>query len=188
MMGKNRERVRFCFIAAPDAAKTNLGRTRGGKNQGVPQFIAVERITPRAAWRSTISESVTSRAAWRSTISESVTSHAAWRSTISESVTSRAAWRSTISESVTPRRGFQARYGFQARLLRGEISLRSDHCIPACPAGPAISASSPRPRCLQDYYALKSHCVPTIASRLALPNPQSRHLHRDLGVFKIITR
>ena len=39
----------------------------------------------------------------------------------------------------------------------------------------------------QDYYALKSHCVPTIASRLALPNPHSRHLHRDLGVFKIIT-
>ena len=40
----------------------------------------------------------------------------------------------------------------------------------------------------QDYYALKSHCIPTIASRLALPNPHSRHLHRDLGVFKIITQ
>ena len=40
----------------------------------------------------------------------------------------------------------------------------------------------------QDYYAVKSHCVPTIASRLALPNPQSRFLHRDLGVFKIITQ
>ena len=40
----------------------------------------------------------------------------------------------------------------------------------------------------QDYYALKSHCVPTIASRLALPNPLSRLLHRDLGVFKIITQ
>jgi len=51
MMGKNRERVRFCFIAAPDAAKTNLGRTRGGKNQGGPQFIASERITPRGGPR-----------------------------------------------------------------------------------------------------------------------------------------
>ena len=40
----------------------------------------------------------------------------------------------------------------------------------------------------QDYYAVKSHCVPTIASRLAQPDPQSRHLHRDLGIFKIITR
>ena len=27
----------------------------------------------------------------------------------------------------------------------------------------------------QDYYALKSHSIPTIASRLDLPNPQSRH-------------
>ena len=27
----------------------------------------------------------------------------------------------------------------------------------------------------RDYYALKSHCIPTIASRLDLPNPQSRH-------------
>ena len=35
-----------------------------------------------------------------------------------------------------------------------------------------------RPR---DYYALKSHCVPTIASRLDLPN-------RNLGIFKIITQ
>ena len=59
-----------------------------------------------------------------------------------ERITSRAAWRSTISESVTPRRGFQARYGFQARLLRGEISLRPDHCIPPYPAESAISASS----------------------------------------------
>ena len=125
MMGKNWERVRFCFIAAPDVAKTNLGRTRGGKKQGVPQFIAVERITPRAAWRATISETVTPRAARRA----------------------------TIFEPVTPRRGFQARYGFR-----------------------------------QDYYAVKSHYVPTIVSRLALPDPQSRLLHRDLGVFKIITQ
>ena len=40
----------------------------------------------------------------------------------------------------------------------------------------------------RDYYAVKSHYVPTIASRLTLPAPQSRHLHRDLGVFKIITQ
>ena len=46
---------------------------------------------------------------------------------------------------------------FQIRLLRSEISLGPDHCIPACPAGPAVSASSPRPRRLQDYYAVKSH-------------------------------
>ena len=46
---------------------------------------------------------------------------------------------------------------FQIRLLRDEISLRPDHCIPACPAEPAVSASSPRPRHLQDYYAVKSH-------------------------------
>ena len=111
-MGKNWERVRFCFIAAPDVAKTNLGRTRGGKKQGGPQFIAAERITSRAAWRSTISESVTPRAA----------------------------------------------------AFRQDMAFK------------------------QDYYALKSHCIPTIASRLALPDPQSRLLYRDLGVFKIITR
>ena len=74
-MGKNRERVRFCFIVVPDAAKTNPGRAA----------IHCDR-----------------------------TDHAARRD------------------------GFQARYGFQTRLLRAKISF----CVPACPAEPAISASS----------------------------------------------
>ena len=74
-MGKNWERVRFCFIVVPDAAKTNPGRAA----------IHCDR-----------------------------TDHAARRD------------------------GFQARYGFQTRLLRAKISF----CVPACPAEPAISASS----------------------------------------------
>ena len=84
--------------------------------------------------------------------------------------------------------GFFTATSASSRLLRSEISLHPDHCIPSCPAESAISASSPRPRRLQDYYAVKSHYVPTIASRLAQSNLQSRHLHRDLGVFKIITQ
>ena len=32
------------------------------------------------------------------------------------------------------RDGFKQEYGFQVRLLRGEISFRPDHCAPRCPA------------------------------------------------------
>ena len=38
----------------------------------------------------------------------------------------------------------------------------------------------------QDYYALKSHCIPTIASRLALPNRNLGIV--NLGIVKIITQ
>ena len=44
------------------------------------------------------------------------------------------------------------------------------------------------PALQRDYYAVKSHLVPTIAPQLALPDPQSRRLHRDFGIFKIITQ
>ena len=50
------------------------------------------------------------------------------------------------------------------------------HYIPAYPA-------NPQSRHLQYYYVVKSHYVLIIVSRLALPNPQSRHL---LDIFKII--
>ncbi len=103
-MGKNRERVRFCFtvfcfITAPDAAETDLRRIRGG-----PQFIASERITPRTA-----------------------------------------------------------------------TTFKHDTAFK------------------KDYYAVKSHYVPTIAPRLALPNPSRRASRRlsskiRLSREKIITR
>ena len=44
------------------------------------------------------------------------------------------------------RDGFQTRYGLRSRLLRGEISLRPDHCAPDCPANPSRRA----PRRLSD--------------------------------------
>ena len=147
----------------------------------MPQFIAAERITvepatPRAAWRATISKPVTPRAA-----------------------------------TDFKRYGFKQEYGFQERrLLRAKISLPPDHYIPPCPSKSALLASSRLLRgeislCFdlrgrtrhaarrdafkhdtafkRDYYAVKSHYVPIIASRLALTNPQSRHL---LDIFKII--
>ena len=42
VMGKNRERVRFCFIAVPEAAEIGLRRIRGG-----PQLPNASRHAPR---------------------------------------------------------------------------------------------------------------------------------------------
>ena len=51
-MGKSRKRVLFCF-----SPRLRLPR----QTWGGPQFIASERITPRAAWSATISEPATLR-------------------------------------------------------------------------------------------------------------------------------
>ena len=128
----------------------------GRKSWGGPQFIAAERIT-------------------------------------AERITPRAAWRATISEPVTPRAAtrLSGKIRLQARLLRAEISLRPGHCVSACPAGLITpraatafrqdTASSKNTIFSQDYYALKSHCVPTITSRLALPKPSRRAPRRVSG-------
>ena len=108
-MVKNRERVRFCFvvfcfIAAPDAAKTGLERA------------AIHCCRTRHAARRV--EGYNCR-----------TYHAARRD------------------------GFQARYGFK-----------------------------------QDYYAVESHYVPTIASRLDLPDPSRRAARRVSGKIRLQAR
>ena len=92
-MGKNWERVRFCFIVVPDAAKTNPGRA------------AIHCCRTRHA----------------------------------------------------------------ARRVEG-YNFRTHHAA-RCDAAFKQDAAFNR-----DYSALKSHFIPIIASRLDLPDPQSRHL------------
>ena len=77
------------------------------------------------------------------------------------------------------------------RLLRAEISLRPARYIPACPAEPATPCAATTFRqdtaFKQDYYAVKSHYVPTILPRLALPNPSRRaprRISRDTASSK----
>ena len=142
-MGKNRECVRFCFIAAPDAAKTDLGRA------------AIHCCRTRHAAR---------RDGFQARYG-SKKDYYAVKSHFILPITSRLAPANPSRRA--PRRGFLARYGFQARLLRGEISLRPDHCIPACPAEPAISASS---RLLRCKISLRpDHCVPACPAEAVTP-------------------
>ena len=129
-MVKNWERVRFCFvvfcfIASPDAAKTDLGRAEihCGRTRHAARgdgFQARYGLQARRLLRAKIS----------------LHPDHCVPACPAEPVTPRAA-------TDFKRYGFKQEYGFQERrLLRAKISFPPDHYIPPCPYGPAISASS----------------------------------------------
>ena len=142
-MGKNRECVRFCFIAAPDAAKTDLGRA------------AIHCCRTRHAARR---DGFQARYGFQARLLRGeISLHPA------RCVTA------CLGEPVTPRAAtwLSSKMRLQERLLRAEISLHPDHCIPACPAEPAISASS---RLLRSKISLRpDHCVPACPAEAVTP-------------------
>ena len=81
----------------------------------------------------------------------------------------------------------------QIRLLRGEISLRPGlPCEPVTPRAATAfrqdTASSKNTAFTLDYYAVKSHYIPTIASQLALPKPSRRAPRRLSGKIRLRAR